>query len=733
MSDLLDNFIKAIRPNGGHLHVAAIGEDHPPHGRVFPLATHMDELRDFITLNNAAGANIYYTLNEVEGRDEPYELAKPSKAQITGIVGFHVDVDPDLKAAGGDYIKARERLRNGLCDAIKDTHPTVLVDSGNGLQALYIADTKPECLDAAEAKNYGLIEHFGGDPGTHNIDRLLRMPFTINHADKRKQSKGYPAQSKATVLAYNDPGQAKLPPPVTPPPSDRRDDTHPTIKPLTDAQRGVAEARWDEAMQWHSKLAQRWRGDTEGLKDKSRSAIDKSIGSIMNIQGFSLDEFAYLVNEYPPANSAFAEQDERYLRRCWERDEELADLPVAVEIDLEASVPPRPIIYKSYVRGFLTGTAGAGGSGKTALVDTEVMSLALGVDLEREPVPLYGRTPIKAGPQRVLTLSLEDDRDEYRRRHKAIAEHYGLTPDDLKLLRENRKVVFDRQGTLRIAELKDNSAEASETVREHIKTQIIQHNADVLIIDPLVSFHSIDENNTGHMQTLKSILVGLADELQISVHYVHHTRKGGENVADAMRGSGTLKDGSRNVRMVQRLTRDAAIKVGADESVADNLMQTNDGKNNLGPTGGGNYYQFDTIDLDNASDQYHTDIVGVVSVWTKPDLFDGIPVELCEKAWKAIDAADEQERRESPQSPQWVGYLIAPILDIPVKSPGKKSPGKPTDKKCPGAQKIKRILTEWQRVGVLERYKALNENRKKVPIVRVNWAAATPTEDGWHD
>ena len=123
MSDLLYDFINTIRPNGGHLHVVAFGENGKPHGKVFPLATHMDELRGFITFNNDAGANIYYTFNEVAGRDKPYELAKPSKDQITGIVGFHVDVDPDLKAAGGDYKKAQEHLLNGPCDAIKATHP----------------------------------------------------------------------------------------------------------------------------------------------------------------------------------------------------------------------------------------------------------------------------------------------------------------------------------------------------------------------------------------------------------------------------------------------------------------------------------------------------------------------------------------------------------------------------------------------------------------------------------
>lgn len=321
MSDPLDDFINTIRPNGGHLHVVAIDEDRKLHGKVFPLPKHMDDLRGFITANNVAGSNIYYTLNEVEGRDEPSDLVKPSKDQITGIVGFHADVDPDLEAAGGDYTKARESLLNGRCEAIEATHPTVLVDSGNGLQALYIADTKPDCVDDAEAQNYALLERLGGDPGTHNIDRLLRMPSTINYSDKRKQRKGYPAQTEANVLDTNEPGQAKLPPPVTPPSSERRDDTHPTIKPLTEAQRDAAEARWREAMQSHPKLAKRWEGNKKGLNDKTRSGIDKAIGSIMNRQGFSLDEFAYLVKEHSPANSAFAEKDARYLRRCWERDD----------------------------------------------------------------------------------------------------------------------------------------------------------------------------------------------------------------------------------------------------------------------------------------------------------------------------------------------------------------------------------------------------------------------------
>ena len=510
MSDRLDKFIKAIRPNGGHLHVAAIGEDHPLHGRVFPLATHMDELRGFITLNNDAGANIYYTLNEVEGRDEPYELAKPSKAQISGIVGFHADVDPDLKAAGGDYKKARERLLNGDCDAIKATHPTVLVDSGNGLQALYIADKKPECLDAAEAQNYGLLKHLGGDPGTHNIDRLLRMPFTINHADKRKQSKGYPAQSEAAVLAYNDPGQAKLPPPVTPPPSDRRDDTHPTITPLTDAQRAVAEVRWDEAMQSHSKLAQRWQGDTEGLKDKSRSAIDKSIGSIMNIQGFSLDEFAYLVNKYPPANSAFAEQDERYLRRCWERDEVITDradpLPTHSFSDLAGrDIPPREWIIASTIpSGCVTSLYGIGGEGKTTISMQMAEAVSRGDQFMGQDVSRGS----------VLMMLNEDDTDEVGRRVQRLGAD---APDahviDFQAVTDPCLMRFERDGS--------QVTQMALTLEATIES----YAPKLVVLDPISFIFCGNENDRAEVGTFVRYMNLIASRQRTAILMIGHPAK----------------------------------------------------------------------------------------------------------------------------------------------------------------------------------------------------------------
>jgi hypothetical protein len=65
----------------------------------------------------------------------------------------------------------------------------------------------------------------------------------------------------------------------------------------------------------------------------------------------------------------------------------------------------------------------------------------------------------------------------------------------------------------------------------------------LLLLDPLVRLHGIDENNASEVAGLLAYVRGLQRQLDLSVILVHHTRKnavGGVAAGQALRGSGDL-------------------------------------------------------------------------------------------------------------------------------------------------------------------------------------------------
>jgi RecA-family ATPase len=83
----------------------------------------------------------------------------------------------------------------------------------------------------------------------------------------------------------------------------------------------------------------------------------------------------------------------------------------------------------------------------------------------------------------------------------------------------------------------------------------------LLLLDPLVRLHSIDENNAGEVAELLAYFRSLQRQLDLSVLLVHHTRKnaaGGIAAGQGLRGSGDLHAfGDSNLYL--RRTRDHLI------------------------------------------------------------------------------------------------------------------------------------------------------------------------------
>lgn len=180
VSDAL-RFLKSHAPNGDwHLWGLKPDTGEKIDGRFGPE----DEQRLVSTLQNAgsAGFNLYYHVNQT--RDGLVSRAK--ETDIVGCPWLHVDIDP----RNGEPLDAeRERIRSLLKNPPdRVPAPTIIVDSGNGYQALWKLE-QPIASDAAKSRNRWLEDRLGGD-SCHNVDRVLRLPGTVNWPDSRKRAKG---------------------------------------------------------------------------------------------------------------------------------------------------------------------------------------------------------------------------------------------------------------------------------------------------------------------------------------------------------------------------------------------------------------------------------------------------------------------------------------------------------------------------------------------------------------
>lgn len=136
-----------------------------------------------------------------ECKNTYFSLAIPlkglkKKAQKTELVStqfLHVDLDP---IDGQDPIKEQDRLLDSVTDSRpKDVPPpSCIIASGRGIQALWKlkeAVELPQGLENIELANLWLMQRLNAPPGTHNVDRILRVPGSWNALDPKKIARGY--------------------------------------------------------------------------------------------------------------------------------------------------------------------------------------------------------------------------------------------------------------------------------------------------------------------------------------------------------------------------------------------------------------------------------------------------------------------------------------------------------------------------------------------------------------
>ena len=357
-----------------------------------------------------------------------------------------------------------------------------------------------------------------------------------------------------------------------------------------------------------------------------------------------------------------------------------------------ASIPPRQHLYEQhYIRGAVGATIAAGGRGKTTRALYEATSMAAGIDLAT-------KTPFPDGPLRVCVWNGEEDQDELDRRLAATCQHFGVTKEGLG----GRLFVQSvRDHPLRIAILSKGTPVLNEVVRAAISDFITQNRIDVFMIDPLVSFHGVVENDNMHMDlVIKEGFGAIANQTKSAGELFHHPGKPkpgqSETTVDDGRGASAILWAVRSARVLNFMTPEEAAKLGMSEEDRKLHIRITNGKANMGPLGKAKWMKLVVEILPNG------DEVAVASPWTPPNPFDGVPTNHVELA---VRLAASGEYRADSRSPKWFGYALAESLNIAVAHGADNCPK--------DLARLNAIIKTWLRNKVLAIEERKDANSKK--------------------
>ena len=366
--------------------------------------------------------------------------------------------------------------------------------------------------------------------------------------------------------------------------------------------------------------------------------------------------------------------------------------------DVEPPPPRGWLLGNTFARKFLSSLLGDGGIGKTAVRCAQLISLATGRSLTGEYV--FQRC-------RVLIVSLEDDRDELKRRIRAALLHYKIELSELKGwlflsapgASGGKLMTLDKFGKT----IRGPLADALEAV-------ITTRQIDIVTIDPFVKSHSVEENSNSAIDDVVQLLTDLTAKYNIAVDVPHHVSKGQPDPGNANRGRGAsaMKDAGRLIYTLTPMSLEEAQTFGIAEEQRHLLIRMDSAKVNITkPLGAAKWFRLIGVRLGNQTETYpNGDEVQTVEPWTPPDIWTDLGVHLLNKILTAIDAGlpDGSRYTDAPRADDRAAWKVI-VEHAPTKTEGQ----------------AREVIKVWIKNGVLIRHEYDNPTtRKPAKGLRVN-------------
>ncbi|MCK1672727.1 AAA family ATPase [Bradyrhizobium sp. 150] len=243
---------------------------------------------------------------------------------------------------------------------------------------------------------------------------------------------------------------------------------------------------------------------------------------------------------------------------------------------------PDYVYGTSYIRGILSVTSSLGGMGKSALLLTEALAMVTGK-------PLLGPAP--QSPLRVWYINLEDGDNVLVPRLMAAARFHGITEEDIggRLFVDNSDMKLVLAETDEWGRATLNPAAITRLVREIKANQI-----DVVMIDPLISANKTKESGTEDMDLVAKELARIARQTNSAMMVAQHMNKTGgneERTINNVRGSVSLVNAARVVRVINPMSVTDADTAGVEQERRGYIFRMDDGKTNLAPAAKATWFE----------------------------------------------------------------------------------------------------------------------------------------------
>jgi uncharacterized protein YjiS (DUF1127 family) len=325
------------------------------------------------------------------------------------------------------------------------------------------------------------------------------------------------------------------------------------------------------------------------------------------------------------------------------------------------TLPRREFAYGNHlIRKYVSVTVSPGGLGKTSLSLAESLAMSSGK-------ALLGIKP----PQRlkVWVFNAEDPRDEMERRIMAACIHYNLTPKDIEghiFLDSGREqelvvAVDDKKAGVRI----------QQPIVEAVVEQIERHGIDVMIVDPFVSTHGVNENDNGAIDKVAKLWAQIADHTNCAIDIVHHLRKVADREAtvEDARGAVSLIGAARSVRVLNRMSEDQASEAGVSREERFGYFSVTYGKSNLTPLSSRlDWRHLVSVPLGNGRGLTKPqDFAPVVAEWRWPSAEEVANELTAEQVAHIRSLVDNGQYKESPRAKNWVGGAVAYALALDLE------------------------------------------------------------------
>ncbi|WP_336802407.1 AAA family ATPase [Kaistia sp. MMO-174] len=366
-------------------------------------------------------------------------------------------------------------------------------------------------------------------------------------------------------------------------------------------------------------------------------------------------------------------------------------------------IPPRSwVVPGLLIRRHTSLLVAPGGVGKSLLTLQTAMALGSGK-------PWAGWSIDR--PYRTLVINAEDDTDELRRRMVAATSEMDLRQEDIG----DRVLLADDPESIVVAKIDPKTkAVIRMPLVEQLVASIVQHQIDVIIVDPFAETFEGEENSNSEMKWVAAIWREIGRRTNAAVLLVHHTKKYAKDMggdADAARGGGALVNSARIAATLFAMTDDEASKFEIPAEDRTRYVRFDDAKANLSLiTSKSKWFKKVSVDIGNAQGLRPSDEVGVLVPWSPPGPFDGISIVTLNHA------LDEISRGVVDEEGKPTGVLFSPFAQSKTRWVGqvvKNFVG------CDDAR-AKAILAAWFKSGQLKEVEHTDNNRNRTKGVIVD-------------